>query len=100
VLRERSAQRVKESADFAKLAKEIALFNARKARKTLPLNEQELRAQLNKDEMEKIDKVEDPSPPDPPSSEPVFKFKRNFTNNEILKIMEDYLQGRKLTAGR
>jgi carboxyl-terminal processing protease len=100
VLRERSAQRVKESADFAKLTKDIALFNARKARKTLPLNEQELRAQLNKDEMEKIEKVEDPALPDPPSGEAVFKFKRNFTNNEILKIMEDFLQGRKLAAGR
>src|SRR5262249_2924315 len=37
-LQARSAERVKASKDFAKLAKEIEQLKARKARKTLPLN--------------------------------------------------------------
>jgi carboxyl-terminal processing protease len=101
VVQERSAKRVKESADFNKLVKDVELFNERKARKKVPLNEQELRDQSKKDDADKIDqKVKELTPDDPPSSETAFKFKRNFINNEVLQIMEDYLQGKKLVAGR
>jgi carboxyl-terminal processing protease len=100
-LQERSAKRVKESADFQKLVKDVELLSERKARKKVPLNEKELREQFKKDDTEKIDqKVNEVSPQDPPSSETAFKFKRNFVNNEVLQIMEDYLQGKKLVAGR
>jgi carboxyl-terminal processing protease len=100
-IQERSAKRVKDSADFQKLSKDIDLFNERKARKKVPLNEKELREQMHKEDAEKIDqKVEELSPKEPPSSEAAFKFKRNFINNEVLQIMEDYLQGKKLVAGR
>ena len=29
-----------------------------------------------------------------------FKFKRNFLNNEVLQILEDLVQGKKLLPGR
>jgi carboxyl-terminal processing protease len=100
-LQERSAKRVKESADFQKLAKDAELFSERKARKKVPLNEKELREQFKKDDKEQIDKqVSEVSPQDPASGEATYKFKRNFTNNEVLQIMEDYLQGKKAVAGR
>jgi carboxyl-terminal processing protease len=98
LLRERSAKRVKESAEFAKLAKDVEQFKVRKDRKKLPLNEQELREQFTKDDAEKLDqKVQDATPSDNPTgSDTKYKFKRDFVNNEILQIMEDFLQGRKL----
>ena len=91
VLKTRSAERVKESKDFAKLAKDIERVKALKARKRVPLNEKEFK------EADKVDKNGD----DPePKEDAVYKFKRNFTNNEILKIMEDFLQGKKLLQSR
>ena len=100
-IQERSAKRVKESADFVKLAKDIDLFNERKARKKVTLNEKELREQTNRDDAEKLDqKVNELSPSETPSGEAAYKFKRNFMNDEVLQIMEDYLQGKKVVAGR
>jgi carboxyl-terminal processing protease len=100
-LKERSAKRVKESKDFAKLAKDIELFKERKARKKVPLNEKELREQLTKDEQEKIDKkLDEVLPPEKSSDGTAYKFKRNFMNDEVLQIMEDLLQGKKLLASR
>jgi carboxyl-terminal processing protease len=96
-LRTRSAERVKSSAEFGKLAKEIELVKARRARKSLPLNEQELREQFTKEEAEKADRrVNDLSAPESSSDAGLYKFPRNFTNDEILHIMEDFFQGRKL----
>jgi carboxyl-terminal processing protease len=95
VLKARSARRVKESADFTKLTKEIEVLKALKARKTLPLNEKELREQFSKDAQAKIDPTADPSE-EKRSSEAPYKLKRNFTNKEVLRIMEDLLQGEKL----
>jgi len=95
MLKERSAKRIKESKDFAKLAKDIDQFKARKARKSMPLNEKELREQFTKEEAEKIDQNVNELDPDMPETG-TYKFKRNFTNNEILQIMEDLVQGRKL----
>lgn len=99
LLRTRSADRVKKSEDFAKLAKEIELFKDRKDRKRLPLSEKELKEQFTKDEAEKLSK-ENGDLPDKSSDNGVFKFKRNFTNNEILQVMEDLLQGKKLLTAR
>jgi carboxyl-terminal processing protease len=99
-LQKRSAERVKASNDFTKLAKDIELFKERKARKKVPLNEKELKAQLSKDDADKLDdKVKDATPPDTPSSE-AYKFKRNYMNNEVLQVMEDFIQGKKLVASR
>jgi carboxyl-terminal processing protease len=94
-LNSRSQKRIKESKDFNKLAKEIELFKSRKDRKSLPLNEKELREQYSKEDAEKIDQKLDELDPDK-TDMGVYKFKRNFANNEVLQIMEDYLQERKL----
>jgi len=104
-LQARSAQRVKSSPEFAKLAKDIETVKAQRARKAVPLNEQELRGQIRKDKKEKkdgdsADIIDDD--PDGLSDETTtddkttFKFQRNFTNNEILHIVEDLVQGKKL----
>ncbi len=100
-LKERSARRVKESADFIKLAKEIELLKELKARKKLPLNEKELREQFSKDTAAKLDpNTNEASSEETPSTETAYKFKRNFMNEEVLHIMEDLLQGEKLVPGR
>ena len=86
-LKDSSAKRINESKDFAKLANDIELLKSRKDRKSMPLNEKELRALFTKEEAEKIDqKLDDPEEKPEPGT---FKFKRNFTNNEILRITED-----------
>ncbi len=93
-LKARSAQRLKDSKDFAKLAKDIERLKTMKARKQVPLSEKELKEQ---EEADKGDKTgEEPEP----KEDEVYKFRRNFTNNEILKIMEDFLQGKKLLQSR
>ena len=101
ILKDRSAKRVKDSADFAKLAKEIEQYKTRKARKSMPLNEKELREQFNKDDAEKAaDKTEDLLAPDTTADKGAYHFKRNFWNNEVLQIMEDFLQGKKLVSAK
>jgi len=100
ILKERSAGRIKESKDFTKLAKEIEQFKTWKARKKVPLNEKELREQFTKNAAEKLDQKANELDPEPPSTETAYKFKRNFTNKEILQIMEDLIQGEKLVSKR
>jgi carboxyl-terminal processing protease len=101
VLKERSGKRVKDSAEFAKLAKDIAMLKDRKASKKVPLNEKELRERFGKDDATKIErKPNDASPEEGSLTDGTYKFKKNCTNNEVLQIMEDYLQGKKLVAGR
>jgi carboxyl-terminal processing protease len=101
LLKERSQSRIKESADFKKLAKDIELFKERKARKKVPLNEKELREQFVRDDADKLDqKTKELTPSDAPSGEAAYKFKKNFINDEVLQIMEDFVQGKKLVAGR
>jgi carboxyl-terminal processing protease len=100
-LKARSAERVKNSAEFAKLAKEIDMVKTRRERKAIALNEQELREQFTKEEAEKIDRRTNGFlAPDEPSDSAAYKFQRNFTNNEILQIMEDLLQAKKLVQAR
>jgi carboxyl-terminal processing protease len=101
LLQKRSAERVKASDDFTKLAKDIESFKERKARKKVSLNEKELREQLKKEDADKLDqKVNELSPPETPSSDAAYKFKKNYMNNEVLQIMEDFIQGKKLLAAR
>jgi len=100
LLKARSAERVKKSADFAKRLKEIEQVKERKERKAVPLNEKELRDQFSKEDAEKADQKDDGLPKDPPSDGSPYKFERNFTNNEVLQIMQDFLQGKKLLSAR
>jgi len=96
VLKARSAERVKASKDFTKLAKDIDRIKALRDRKKVPLNEEELKEQMSKEEAEKADKdKEDPDLESKPEKG-AYKFRRNFINDEALKIMEDLLQGKKL----
>lgn len=100
-LKERSARRVNESKDFAKLAKDIELLKLWKDRKKVPLEEKELREQFSKEAEENVDqKKDDPTSPDSPADGKPYKFKRNFVNNEVLQIMEDLLQKNKLLSAR
>jgi carboxyl-terminal processing protease len=100
-LKERSARRVKESKEFAKLTKDVELFKEWKDRKKVPLNEKELREQFNREAEEKIDeKTKELTAPESPVDGKPYKFKRNFMNNEVLNIMEDLLQKDKLLSAR
>ncbi len=96
-LRAKSAARVKASVDFAKLGKEIESAKARKARKAIPLNEQELKGQFSKEDAERADQDSE-LPPEQPKDTLVYKFQRNFTNMEILQITEDFLATRPAAA--
>jgi carboxyl-terminal processing protease len=101
VLKIRSAERVKQSAEFTKLAKKNEQFKARQARKEISLNEQELREQYAREDAEKTEQKDSGLlPPEPRSDATTYKFHRNFINNEILNIMEDMLQGKKLVSQR
>jgi carboxyl-terminal processing protease len=98
-LKARSTERVKKSADFIKVRQEIEQLKARNAMKTVPLNEKELREQLNKEEAEKLDeKAEGVVPDETPHDDVVFKFKRSFYHDEVLKIMEDWLASRRVSS--
>jgi carboxyl-terminal processing protease len=101
-LRARSAQRIKDSSEFAKLTKEIETMKAQREKKAVPLNEQELRGRIHKDKKDKetADINDDPdgvAPDDdtPPDDGAVFKFQRNVTNNEVLHIAQDLAQAKK-----
>jgi carboxyl-terminal processing protease len=96
-LQKRSDQRVKESRDFAKLARDIGWLKQWKARKKVTLNEKELREQLKDEEEKATPKSDEPALG---KFEKTYKFKRNFTNNEVLRITQDFLQGKKLLSSR
>jgi carboxyl-terminal processing protease len=91
-LRARSAQRIASSAEFAKLKKEIELYKVQKAKKALPLNEKELKAQFAKDNSESLEDKLDGEPPDEKKSDSsVYKFAKGPVNTEVLNIMQDWL---------
>jgi carboxyl-terminal processing protease len=92
----RSSQRVEASKDFAKLAKDIERVKGLRDRKQIPLSETELKAQMSKEEADDADPENNGKPKEPKGEDGVYKFPRNFTSTEILKIMEDVLQGKKL----
>ncbi len=96
VWKARSAQRVGASKDFAKLAKDIERVKGLRDRKQVPLSEADLKAQMSKEDAEDADPDNIGKPKDPKGENGVYKFPRNFTSTEILKIMEDVLQGKKL----
>lgn len=91
-LRARSAERIAKSAEFAKLKKEIDTFKQQKAKKSLPLNEKELKAQFSKDNAETAEEKLDGEPPDEPKSDSAtYKFAKSPANTEVLNIMQDWL---------
>jgi carboxyl-terminal processing protease len=92
-LRARSADRIAKSTEFAKLKKEIDTYKQQKAKKSLPLNEKELKAQFSKDTTESIeDKLDGDAPPDEPKNDSsTYKFAKSPANGEVLNIMQDWL---------
>ncbi len=64
----------------------------------MPLDEKELRDQYGKDDQAKLDEKVDDLEKDPPQDGSAYKFKRTFVNNEVLEIMVDLLQAKKLSA--
>ncbi len=89
-LRTLSAERRKNSTDWNKLATKLARYNEQKKRKRITLNEAKYlsdRAELNTDKEEENELEETNTTPGG-----VFKFKRDFYNDECLNITADYLQ--------
>src|SRR5262249_15645262 len=94
-LREQSAKRVRESAEFGKLLKDVERIKERKARKKVPLNEDELKEQLKREDSEKLEKRTEEATPKDTAAETQYKFKRTYINNEVLQIMEDFVTAKK-----
>jgi len=92
-LKARSAERVETSKDFGKLAKDIERLKKLRDRKQVPLNEKELKEQMSKEE---VDDADPEKTPEPKEDNSIYKLPRNFVTTEILKIMEDLIQGKKL----
>lgn len=86
-LRQRSAARVKASAEFEKELKKIASYGEQKKRKRVALQEAKFladRAEINTEQEEEknFEELNDPNRP---------VFKRDFYNDEALNIAVDYL---------
>jgi carboxyl-terminal processing protease len=96
VLAARSAQRVRDSKDFTRLAGDIERLKRWQKLKKMPLSEKEFKEQLSKDEADPADPEKKGQPPEGKPADGSYKLPRNFINNEVLQIMEDFLQGRKL----
>src|SRR5439155_6270843 len=92
IIKTRSEKRVQTEKDFTKLAKDIERVKNLRERKKVPLDEAELKAQMSKEELDEDDPDKGPEKKD----NTVYKFQRNFTSAEILKIMEDLIQGKRL----
>jgi carboxyl-terminal processing protease len=86
-IRDQSRKRVAENADFQKTEKDIEKYLARKQRKTVSLNEEELRKERVVEEQKTREKAD--STDDITESGPVFPD--NSYNNEVLAITMDYL---------
>jgi carboxyl-terminal processing protease len=89
-LRTLSEGRRKGSKEWNKVLQNITRYTAQKKRKRVPLNEQKFmaeRAELNadKEEEKELDELNNPSGP-------VFKFKRDYYDDEVLNVTVDYLQ--------
>lgn len=85
-LRERSRKRVDANADFQKTVHDINAYLSRKQRKTVSLNEEELRKERVEDEQKAKEKIE---ANDEFSDGPIFAD--SAYNNEVLSITLDYL---------
>ncbi|HEV8058307.1 MAG TPA: carboxy terminal-processing peptidase [Gemmataceae bacterium] len=91
-LRARSAERIGKSTEYTKLKKEIDTYKVQKAKKSLPLNEKELKAQFAKENAETAEEKLDGEPPDEVKSDsPIYKFAKSPANTEVLNIMQDWL---------
>jgi carboxyl-terminal processing protease len=91
-LKARSAERIAKSAEFAKLKKDIELFKVQKAKKSLPLNEKELKAQFAKDKADNAEEKLDGDPEEETKSDSTtYKFAKSAANTEVLNIMQDWL---------
>lgn len=85
-LREHSRKRVAANADFQKTEKDVERFLARKQKKAMSLNEDELRKERVEEEQKAKEKAESA---DEYSEEPIFPD--NSYNNELLFITLDYM---------
>lgn len=86
-IRDASRKRVLASADFQRTEKDIERYLARKQRKTVSLNEEELRKERVEEEQKTRDKADNPD--DTAANAPIFPD--NSYNNELLSITLDYL---------
>ncbi|MBI3863795.1 MAG: carboxy terminal-processing peptidase [Planctomycetia bacterium] len=86
-IRENSRKRVAASDDFQKVDKDIEKYLARKQRKAVSLNEDDLRKERVEEEQKTREKAETSN--DEFSEEPVFPD--NSYNNEVLTILSDYV---------
>lgn len=86
-LRDLSRKRVAGNTDFQKAEKDIEKYLARKQRKSLSLNEEELRKERVEEEQKTRDKAETNN--DEFTEGPIFPD--NSYNNELLQITVDYL---------
>jgi carboxyl-terminal processing protease len=86
-LKKRSASRVAENEDFQKTKRDIDKYLARKARKTIPLKEEDLRAERIEVEEKTKDKAEQA---DGSTTGPIFP--KDAYNDELLNIAVDYLR--------
>jgi len=96
---ERSAQRRKDDPKFQKLEERIQKFLERKARNTIPLNEEKFRAEYFPET------EENPEAENGKSDKPKKKFNErevwasDFYNDEVIRIVADYLAlGSKMLA--
>ena len=96
-LADASKKRVEADADFQRINSDIEKYLSRKQRKSISLNEQELRKERVEEEQKTREKAESG---DESGDEPVFAD--NAYNKELLSITLDYLQGlsEKKTARR
>jgi carboxyl-terminal processing protease len=85
-IRESSRKRVTSNPDFQKTEKDIEKYLARKQRKSVSLNEEELRKERVEEEQKARDKADNA---DDMTEGPIFPD--NSYNNEILSITLDYL---------
>jgi carboxyl-terminal processing protease len=86
VIRDLSRKRIASNPDFQKTEKDIEKYLARKQRKTVSLNEEELRKERVEEEQKTRDKADSS---DDMTEGPVFPD--NSYNNEVLSITLDYL---------
>ena len=86
-IRENSRKRLASSSEFQKVDKDIEKFLARKQRKSVSLNEEDLKKERVEEEQKTRDKADTNG--DEFTEEPVFPD--SFYNNEVLSITLDYL---------
>lgn len=89
-LKKASAERVAKSEEFQKLIKRIQRYEARKNRKTIPLNEEKLRKE--REQEEQLNKQEQEEQEEEQKANRREIFPDTYYNDEVLEITLDYLQ--------